>query len=198
MATNKPTYATTSDLRNIYPNIGKFDMKTQILGWVTTGTSNLYLARNTGLVNQLFADGSDLGDAEANSGVVNVNDEWYYDSDLDTVYYFNSASNPIDLLMESGEDFATHLTDQLYKASRYFDSYVDSSLPSQMSKNDEGEYPYIVIRTTAQICAYFLLFAHDPESEDALRIKAEYEDILEKLTTGGIKLDYEKSADSSQ
>ena len=198
MATYKPTYASTSDLRDVYPNIDKYDVKTQILGWTTTGTPNLYLARNTGLINQLFADGEDLGDAEANSGVVNVNGEWYYDSNLDTVYYFNSASNPIDLLMEGGEDWATHQTDMLYKASRYFDSYVDPTLPTQMWKNDEGEYDYIDIRTTAQICAFFLLSAHDPENEDALKIKEEYESILDKINEGGIKLGFEKSADSSQ
>ena len=198
MATYKPTYASTSDLRDIYPNIDKYDVKTQLLGWTTTGTANLYLARNTGLVNQLFADGEDLGDAEANSGVVDTNGEWYYDSNLDTVYYFNSASNPIDLLMEGGEDWATHQTDMLYKASRYFDSYVDPTLPTQMWKNDENEYDYIVIRTTAQICAYFLLSSHDPENEDALKIKEEYESILDRINAGGIKLGFEKSADSSQ
>jgi len=198
MATNKPTYATVSDLRDVYPNIDKYDAKKSVYGWETTGTTNLYLARNSGLVNQLFADGEDLGDAEANSGVVNANGEWYYESTLDTVYYFNSASSPADMLMEAGEDWATHKTNLLYKASRYFDSYVDASLPAQMSKNDEGEYPYLVIRTTAQICAYFLISAHDPENEDALRIKEEYEEILDKLVNGQIKLDFEKSADSSK
>ena len=198
MAQFKITYASSSDLRDIYPSIDKYDTKRQIIGWTTTGTSNLYLARNTGLVNQLFADGEDLGDAEANSGVVDVNGEWYYDSDLDTVYYFNSASNPIDLLMEGGEDWATHQTDILYKASRFFDSYVDPALPTQMWKNDEGDYDYIVIRTTAQIAAYFLISSIDPENEDALKIKEEYESILDKINEGGIKLGFEKSADSSQ
>ena len=86
----------------------------------------------------------------------------------------------------------------LYKASRYFDSYVDPALPTQMWKNSEDEYDYIVIRTTAQICAFFLLSAHDPDNEDALKIKEEYESILDKINEGGIKLGFEKSSDSSQ
>ena len=41
MATYKPTYASTSDLRDIYPNIDKYDAKTRILGW-QLGLQNLY------------------------------------------------------------------------------------------------------------------------------------------------------------
>ena len=44
-------------------------------------------------------------------------------------------------------------------------------MPRQAWKNDEDKYDYIIVRTTAQICAYFLISAHDPENEDALRIK---------------------------
>ena len=100
--------------------------------------------------------------------------------------------------MEAGEDWATHITDILYKASRYFDSYIDNSLPRQSWKNDENVYDYIVIRTTAQIAAHFLIFAHNPENEDSLKLKEEYEATLDKINEGGIKLGFEKSADSSQ
>ena len=68
-----PIYCTHKELKRVYPQIDAFDTKTPIYGWTTTGTSNLYLARDTGLVTVLFADGEDLGDPEANSGVVNVN-----------------------------------------------------------------------------------------------------------------------------
>ena len=57
MATNKPTYASTSDLRDIYPNIDKFDMKQPVYGWVTTDESHFYKSYNTGLINVLFFDG---------------------------------------------------------------------------------------------------------------------------------------------
>ena len=95
-----PTYCTHKELKRVFPQISEFDAKIQIVGWEETGTPNLYLARDAGLVSILFADGEDLGDPEANSGVVNVNGEWYYDSALDTVYYFNSASNPNNMLMK--------------------------------------------------------------------------------------------------
>jgi len=195
MATNKPTYATESDLRDIYPNIDKYDAKKPVFGWVTTGVSNFYKSYNTGLINVLFFDGIE---GTAVTDDPNANYEFRYSEGNDSVEVYIDTGSPADMLMEAGEDWATHKTDLLYKASRYFDSYVDASLPAQMSKNDEGEYPYLVIRTTAQICAYFLISAHDPENEDALRIKEEYEEILDKLVNGQIKLDFEKSADSSK
>ena len=188
-------YASQSDLEMYYPSYSQYDAKRQVFGWVTTGTSNFYKAYNTGLINVLFFDGiegTSVGDDP------NANYEFRYSEGNDSVEVYIDTGSPADMLMESGEDWATHKTDLLYKASRYFDSYVDASLPAQMSKNDEGEYPYLVIRTTAQICAYFLISAHDPENEDALRIKEEYEEILDKLVNGQIKLDFEKSADSSK
>ena len=290
MATNKPTYATTSDLRDIYPNIDKYDTKKPVYGWQTAITNwydsdlDLYYANNSGLVNSLFWNGAktnkiaynttettkvdgaftsnattfyvDAGHGLGANDIIKIDNEYLrivgvsddtiavstpsvsrglfdtsanahandtsvykiidasvdvgdnesqgedallfvYDSDLDLCIAV-SGNDPKDNLLESGEDWTTHKTDLLYKASRYFDSYVDASLPAKMSKNDEGEFPYLVIRTTAQICAYFLISAHDPENEDALRIKAEYEEILEKLINGQVKLDYEKSADSSK
>ena len=100
--------------------------------------------------------------------------------------------------MEAGEDWVTHKTDLMAKASRYFDAYVDKALPRSQWKNESNEFDYIIVRTVAQICAYFLISAHDPDSEDAIRIKEEYEDVLEKINAGHIKLGFEISADSSQ
>ena len=192
-----PTYISESDLRDVYPNVDKFDTKSPVYGWVVHSGA-LYRADNCGLINQLFADGKDLGAAEANSGVVNVNDEWYYESTLDAVYYYNSATSPADMLMEAGEDWATHKTDLMAKASRYFDAYVDKALPRSQWKNESNEFDYIIVRTVAQICAYFLISAHDPESPDAEKLKVEFTEILDKINGGELKLGFEKSRDSSQ
>jgi len=276
MARNLPTYATVTDLRDVYPNINKYDSKNPIYNWkalFTEGGYKLYQANNSGLVNLLFRDGEDLtakvmtenyvdknidtaevidlvetnidvtdGSVITASDIIKIDNEkmlvikvtsntltvvrgffgttvathvspsnvflgvdftednqWMYSAEDDSVLLWTlSSTDPNDSLMESGEDWATHKTDLLYKASRYFDSYVDASLPQRMHKNSEGEYPYLVIRTTAQICAYFLISSHDPENEDGLRIKEEYEETLDKLISGQIKLDYEKSSDSAK
>tara|TARA_R110002096_G_scaffold8558_6_gene35303 strand:+ start:3364 stop:4575 length:1212 start_codon:yes stop_codon:yes gene_type:complete len=267
---NYPSYASSSDLRDVYPNIDKYDSKAKLYSFSTD--NSLYVHYDSGVVNNFFIDGKDqesgkqtIGTtastainngsgytASATSLVVDsgsaltddtyikigneiilitgistntltvtrghfgtnasaivddasiyqhfkhlVNGDWLYDSDNDFLIT-KQASDPSDNRCESGEDFGSHQTDILYKASRYLDSYIDGSLPRQAWKNDEGVYDYIIVRTTAQICAYFMLSAHDPENEDALKIKEEYETILDRINNGGIKLGYEKSADSSQ
>ena len=142
------TYATERELKDVFPEVDNFDTKTPIYGWVVH-SSSLYRADNCGLITQLFVDGQDLGSAEANSGVVDVNGEWYYDSALDAVYYYNSATNPNDLLMESGEDFATLKTRFLANASKYLDAKLDGSLPREQFKDESGSYDYIIVRATA-------------------------------------------------
>ena len=169
-------YASQSDLEMYYPNFSSYDAKRQILGWETTGTSNLYLARNSGLVTQLFVNGEDLGDAEANSGVVNVNGEWYYDSALDTIYYFNDASNPIDLLMEGGIDNATYFDQMLVNASMELNNLLDARYATPLPKvaqidqntasnSQAKEYDAIVIKMTSYICVANILRAEGQTEE---------------------------------
>ena len=193
-----PTYITHKELKRIFPQIDEFDQKTSILGWETTGTSNLYLARNSGLVTVLFADGEDLGDPEANSGVVNVNGEWYYDSNLDTVYYFNSAASPVDLLMEAGEDFATMITQFRGDASRYLDSKLDPNMPREQLKDKSGNYDYIIIRTTGLIASAFLIRTNDPTNAMATAFMEEAEKNINDMNNGNAALSWQNTSDGSK
>jgi hypothetical protein len=191
-------YCSERDLKDIYPGLSGFDTKIRVYNWQTTGTSNLYLARNSGLITQLFSDGEDLGDAEANSGVVNANGEWYYDSNLDTVYYFDSATAPNDRVMESGEDWATLKTRQIRNASRYLESKIDGRLSREIWKDREGEYPYIIKRTTALIAVTFLVRADDPANPVADAFMEEADSNIEQLNSGAIQLPNAVTYDSSK
>ena len=195
MATNQVDYISQSDIRDIYPNIDKYDTKRPIYGWVTTGTSNFYKAYNTGLINVLFFDGIE---GTAVTDDPDANYEFRYSEGNDSVEVFINTGSPADMLMESGEDWSNHLDDIRYKASRYVDSWLDSSMPRTAWKNDEDQYDYVLVRTTAMVACYFLISAHDPENEDGLKLKEEYEAILDKINAGDIKLGFEISADSSQ
>ena len=193
-----PIYCTHKELKRVYPQINSFDTKTPIYGWETTGTTNLYLARNSGLVTVLFADGEDLGDPEANSGVVNANGEWYYDSDLDTTYYFNSATNPNDMLMEAGEDFATLITQFRTDASRYLDSKLDPNLPREQLKDKSGNFDYMIIRSSALIAAAFLIRANDPTNEIATALMEEAQGNIDALNDGKAALSWQTTRDASR
>jgi len=202
-------YASQSDLEMYYPNFSSYDAKRQILGWTTTGTSNLYIARNSGLVTQLFVNGEDLGDAEANSGVVNVNGEWYYDSALDTIYYFNDASNPIDLLMEGGIDNATYFDQMLVNASMELNNLLDGRYVTPLAKvtqidqntasnSQSKEYDAIVIKMTCYICVSNILRA-EGQTEEAdyyysQVTNGERTGIVDRLNAGEFKLSYEVDA----
>ena len=206
-------YAGQSDLEMYYPNFSSYDAKRQILGWETTGTSNLYLARNSGLVTQLFVNGEDLGDAEANSGVVNVNGEWYYDSALDTIYYFNDASNPIDLLMEGGIDNATYFDQMLVNASMELNNLLDARYATPLPKvaqidqntasnSQAKEYDAIVIKMTSYICVANILRA-EGQTEEAdyyysQVTNADRTGIVDRLNAGEFKLSYEVDAKDRQ
>ena len=151
-------YCTYRDLKDVFPSLDEFDTKTALYGWVVH-SGDLYRADNSGLITQLFANGQDLGSAEANSGVVNANGEWFYESSLDAVYYYNSATNPNDMLMESGEDWATLKTRYISNAEKYLDSRLDGKLPRKQFKDKDGNYDYILVRTTALIACSFLIRA---------------------------------------
>ena len=157
--TSTISYCEDRDLLDLYPHLPSTDLKVRLYNFQTTGTSNLYLARNTGLVTLLFADGEDLGDPEANSGVVNANGEWYYDSNLDTVYYFDSATAPNNRIMESGDDWATIKTRFRRKASRLIESHLDNRLSREVLKDREGNYPEIIVHVTALQTVILLLKA---------------------------------------
>ena len=206
-------YAAQTDLEMYYPNFSSYDAKRQILGWETTGTSNLYLARNSGLVTQLFVNGEDLGDAEANSGVVNVNGEWYYDSALDTIYYFNDASNPIDLLMEGGIDNATYFDQMLVNASMELNNLLDARYPTPLPKvaqidqntassGQSKEYDAIVIKMTCYICVANILRTEGKTEEadyyHGLVSNAERTGMADRLNAGEFKLSYEVDAKDRQ
>ena len=190
-------YCTNRDLKDIFPSIDEFDTKTALYGWVVH-SSNLYRADNSGLVTQLFANGQDLGSAQANSGVVDSNGEWFYESSLDAVYYYNSTTNPNDMLMESGDDWATLKTRYISNAEKYLDSRLDGRLPRKQFKDKDGNYDYMIVRTTALLACSFLIRANDPTSEIANALFEEADRNIASLNDGSTKLSWQVSGDSSK
>ena len=206
-------YASQSDLEMYYPAYSQYDSKRQIFGWATTGTSNLYIARNPGLVTLLFSDGEDLGDAEANSGVVDVNGEWYYDSALDTVYYFNSAASPADLVMEGGQDNATYFDQMLVNASMELNNLLDRRYPTPIPKytqydantthvSSATEYDAIIVKSTCYLCVANLLRTNSRQEEadyyNNLITNMDGSGLVDRLNKGEYKLSYEVDSDDSQ
>ena len=52
MATNQPSYAESSDVRDIYPNIDKYDLKVKLYDFVSD--NNYYVHYNSGVVKDFI------------------------------------------------------------------------------------------------------------------------------------------------
>ena len=180
-------YCTDRDVYDVYPQIKSSDGKTRIYGWVVH-SSNLYRADNAGLVTQLFAEGQDLGSAHANSGQVNGNGQWYYESSLDAIYYYNDSTSPNDMIMEAGEDATSYTQRYRRNASRLVESRLDSRMAAEISLDREGNYPYIIKRVSALVAVSMMLKADDPVSEVAEAFMEEANEYIEGLRTGEIPL----------
>ncbi len=281
-----PTYCTHRQLKDVFPQVDSFDNKRAIYGWVSLG-NNLYVANNTGLVTQLYSDGSKLNSASAvnvtgnwtmsntsaldgqsdadttpyntityNAGtfssgsesdlkkgnyciigvelmfIESVNtsantisvkrgaagtsivahdagglinetgdfdeaNQWYYDTSLDHIILY-STTDPNDLLIEAGEDFSTLITRMTANASRYLDAKLDPNLPREQLKDKEGNYDYIIVRTTALIAATFLIRSHDPTSEVASALMEDAMGNIDALNKGGAALSWQTTGDSSK
>ena len=191
-----PIYCTHKELKRVFPQLDTFDNKKPVYGWKEV-TTNKYAAHNSGLVTQCFADGEDLGPAQSAHTDLNVEGEWFYNSAEDVLYYF-SATNPNDKLMEAGEEFTAMVTQYRTDASRYLDSMLDPNMPKEAWKDKEGNFDYIIIRTTALIAANFMNKSHDPNSELANALIEEASLNIENINQGKAALSWQVSRDSSQ
>ncbi len=198
MATSS-TYCTHRDVKDVFPDMDSFDVKTPIYGWIETGTSNKYAAHDSGLVTQLFADGEDLGPAQSAHTDLNVEGEWFYNSAEDVCYYFTTTTNgPLDKLMEAGEEFNTLITRIMKNASRFLDARLDANLPRDQFKDKEGNFDYMIVRTAALLSAKFLIKAQEPTNPLADEFEEEIQENIEALNTGKTRLSGNVTGDASK
>ena len=124
--------------------------------------------------------------------------KFVYDSELDLCLLNTEDLNPADYLVEAGEDFTTLVTQFRTDASRYLDSMLDPNMPKEAWKDKEGNFDYIIIRTTALIAANFMIKAHDPNSELANALMDEAVNNIANINAGKAALSWQVTRDSSQ
>ena len=193
--TSTKTYCTDRDLLDVYPSIAEFDLKTRVINWHTTDTSNQYQSNNTGLITQLFFDGIE-GTSVSDSP--NADYEFNYSSTTDSVQVFHSSTNPNDMIVEAGDDWTTIKTRFRQRASRLLESRIDAKLAKDIWFDREKNYPDIVIRAAALQTIILLISAQDPNNEALESFKAEYEEIIIGINNGTIILPSMRTKDSSE
>jgi len=200
MAISTFKYCTQRDVKDVYPYIDEVDNKVVIRNWNTTDTSNQYQANNTGLITQLYVDGV-KGTSVSDSP--NANYEYNYSSTTDSVQLF-FTTDPNDLLIEAGEDWATLIDRMIVNCSMELSSLLDARFPRPIPKSyqyaeatdgsDEPEYDYIIKRATALLVAHHQLVSKNPNDEKAAAFKEEINEIVDKLNGGKMKLAFEVDA----
>ena len=120
-----------------------------------------------------------------------------YDADNDFII-LKHATDPVNHSIEAGADWSELRTRVMANASRYFDSRVDANLPREQWKDREGNFDYLVVRTTALIACAFLIKANSPQSEDLASLVDEYEFNIAQINDGKAKLAHQNTSDSSK
>ena len=180
--------------------------------WKTlSGTSsyeNAYIESINTSANQITVRRAALGTTAVNWPVagddlffqdalrVSRDTQWFYDSYFDQVSLYLST-DPNDLLIEAGEDFATLITRIMKNSSRYVDSRIDAGIPRDAFKDKEGNYDYFLVRTASLVSIYFLINAHTPGTEVAEKFLAEANFNIDQINTGKTKLSYQVTGDSA-
>ena len=160
------------------------------------------ISSNTITVERGFLDTTTATHSTATDIYIGVTwteeNQWLYNSGCDSVLFYATDINPADSLMEAGEDFTTVVTQFRTDASRYLDSMLDPNMPKEAWKDKEGNYDYIVIRTTALIAANFMIKSHDPNSELANALMEEAMQNIENINQGKAALSWQVTRDSAQ
>lgn len=205
MATTTFTYATQENFKDYFPHlVSMSDNKNPIYNWESSGQANTYVAHNTGLVTGLYVDGAEQTLKQSDVTDVDGNGKWYYDSNLDALYYFNNSADPNNLVVESGSDYATFMNNQLYRASMELNNMLDGRFPNPIPKafihsdtpsTDTAQYDAIIVKLTCYIAAVNMLRASS-DYEQAEIIQNEISNIdntgmVDKLNAGQFKLAFE-------
>ena len=124
--------------------------------------------------------------------------QWLYNSGCNSLLFYAETVNPSDSLMEVGEDFTTMVTQFRTDASRYLDSRLDPKLPKNQLKDKNGNFDYMIVRTTALYAAAFMVRTKDPTSDMAAALMLEADNNVQLLNEGRAALSWQNTGDASQ
>ena len=123
--------------------------------------------------------------------------QWYYDSVLDQLLVY-SATDVNSKIVEIGDDWATIKQRFRRKASRFIESKLDSRMAKEILKDREGNYPPVIVHSTALQTILFLLKAHDPQNDLIEPLQSELDELVTGIKAGSIVLPSAISSDSSK
>lgn len=171
MSTNYESYCAITDLQDIIPEISAYDKKRRVGGWGETTTTDVYISSDSGVVNQLYRDGENLGSAEASLVAVTANGEWFYDSTTDQVYIFSTLEPDANHTMEAGTNWEAAYTKAIARATSMIRSFVRRPIIKRPNASQDvglRDYDECVIQATATLSCAYLIGEEDATLHDRL------------------------------
>lgn len=162
----------TTDLLRI-SDLESYDRKKKITNW-ETHSGSVYRAGSVGYVSQLYRNDEELGAAEANLAAVDAADEWYFDSALDRVYYYDATTDPNEYNMEAGEDWATLKQRVVDEKAEFIRAYYQRPIYSLKGVNTQSassrSWDNILIHCNAVLAVADLIRDKNPAEANALEM----------------------------
>jgi len=193
-------YAEQSDLRQVFPEYGKYLSRRQIYDFVDGG-SNSWTAYSVGTTpGVVFFSGREgqVVDPPASER------DWVYDDEADALSLYTTVDPNDDQIIEVGQDKDTHVNQMLVNASAELNGMIDSRFPRPLPKaylysdapsTDTPEYDPIIIRGTCLIAIKNMaITARDYDTAENIYKEISNENdtgIIDRLNDGKLKLAFE-------
>jgi len=156
---------TTTDLLAVVPELDGYDAKRIITNW-SVHSGSVYRADSIGFVSMLYQGGRELGAAQSALVDVDDTDEWYFDSAADVVYFY-STTDPNELSMEAGEDWAGLKLRKAQEQAERIRSYIPFPILPRKGVGTESassrEYDWIIINANSTLACAELVRPYDAE-----------------------------------
>lgn len=164
------SYCTREDLTFVKSDIGNYDGKAVIQGWVEH-SSNLYKTANVGqYIEMLYRDGIELGSAQSQQSDVNADGEWYYSETEDLLWLYSTTSPATVSNIEVGRDVKTYQEEAIKRASDFLRAYINKPI---MARTGTGQadatgdtYEEIINRCTSILAVAYLVRGANTELAD--------------------------------
>jgi len=185
-----------ANLKRYYSNIDQYDTKkTLTYDWeVHSGNVDVYA--DSGSVTKLYRNGVDLGNAQASAVACVADGNWFYDSDSDSLYCYNT-NDAIDYEFQVAPfDWADAKTNAITNGANWLESMLDGRFPRPLPRNADGTFDYILQQANGILACIILVRQTDPtapiiESLMSQVLNDNNTGLLDLLNAGKIKLGFE-------
>ena len=164
------SYCDREDLVFVKADIGQYDRKSAIQSWVTSAGIVRKSANVGQAVSMVYRDGLELGSAQANSGAVDADGEWYYDDGNDILWLASTENPTTNHVTEIGTEVQTLQNEAIKRASDFIRAYVNKSILPRKGVNQTDAtgdtYEEIITRSCAILAVSYLLRPQDRELAD--------------------------------